>query len=220
MKKSDYLKYINKEIVQDDEIYKVNSDTTILGMSMDMLKGKNLLDIGCNTGGLLLYGISKGAKTIYGVDLNEKALELAEINLKKENCAFKLYHGDVRNLELEKVDAIVCNPPFFEMNNVTPNENLRLAMFEESLPLNDLFDCFRRLMKDSGEVYMIYPADRFPELYAAALSHKMKIMKMRFVHDDKSEFALRVVLKLKVGPMTKVRVLKPIIIRNGEFEID
>ena len=218
-KKNSYLKFINYEFIQDDNLYKVNSDTSILGMSLDMLKGKDILDIGCNTGALLLYGHYKGSKYLYGVDINKKALKLAEKNISKYTKDFKLFNKDVRELNIDKVDVIVCNPPFFEMNNVTPNKNLKDAMFEESLPINDLFDTYRRLLKDNGEVYMIYPADRYPELYQNIIDHKMKIMKMRFVHDKNSEYALRVVLKLKIGKMTKMRVLKPIIIEDGEYYI-
>ena len=219
MNKTNYLKFINYEYIQADDIYKVNSDTSILGMSLDNLKNKDLLDIGCNTGALLLYGHYKGAKYLYGVDINNKALEYADINLKKYTNNYQLFNQDVRELEMNKVDVIVCNPPFFEMNNVTPNKELRMAMFEESLPLKDLFDTYRRLLKDNGEIYMIYPADRFPELYQNILDHKMKIMKMRFIHDKNNEYALRVILKLKIGKMTKIRVLSPIIIENGEYNI-
>lgn len=219
MKKKTYLKFINYDFIQDDNIYKVNSDTSILGMFLDPLNSKTVLDIGTNTGALLLYALDKKAKHLIGVDINKDALDLAKENISNYTKDFKLYHKDVRELDIDEVDVIICNPPYFEMNNVTKDLKLRDAMFEESLPLNDLFDTYRRLLKNNGEVYMIYPTDRFPELYECIKDHKMKIMKMRFIHDKNSLYALRVLVKLKIGKMTKVRILSPIIIEDGEYHI-
>ena len=215
--KSDYLKYIDLPFDQEDARYKVNSDTVALGMFLDPLKGKTVLDIGTNTGALLLYAYKKGAAFLNGVDIHEDALKKAEENLKTYISDFKLYLSTVQDLQIDPVDVIVCNPPFFEMNNVTDDVYMREAMFEESLPLNDLFESFRRCMKANGEVYLIYQADRFPELYDMCKTYKLKIMKMAFVHDVSSMHALRVLLKLKIGPMSKVKVLKPVLIDKGSF---
>jgi len=198
---------------------KVNTDTIILGMFFDNLINKTVLDIGTNTGALLLYADYHKANRLIGVDINSESLEYAKRNISKYNKNFKLYNSRVQDLYIEPVDVIVCNPPFFEMNNVTIDEDLKDALFEEALPLDDLFKSYRRLLKDNGEIYMIYPADRFPELYNKCLEYKLKIMKMKFVHDTKKEYALRVLIKLKVGKMTKVRILKPIIVNNGEYEV-
>jgi len=217
-KNNDYLKFIDYPIKQNDKMLKVNTDTIILGMFFDNLINKTVLDIGTNTGALLLYADYHKASRLIGVDINKKSLEYAKENISKYNKNFKLYNSRVQDLDIEPVDVIVCNPPFFEMNNVTVDEDMKDALFEESLPLDDLFKCYRRLLKDNGEIYMIYPADRFPELYSKCLENKLKIMKMRFVHDTKKEYALRVLVKLKVGKMTKVRILSPVIIEDGEYD--
>jgi len=218
-KKNDYLKFIDYSIEQNEKMLKVNTDTIILGMFFDNLINKTVLDIGTNTGALLLYADYHKANKLIGVDINSESLEYAKRNISKYNKNFKLYNSRVQDLNIEPVDVIVCNPPFFEMNNVTIDEDLKDALFEEALPLDDLFKSYRRLLKDNGEIYMIYPADRFPELYNKCLEYKLKIMKMKFVHDTKKEYALRVLIKLKVGKMTKVRILKPIIVNNGEYEV-
>ena len=140
MKKNvDYLKYINYEFTQDERLFKANTDTVFLGMFMDQMKNKSVLDIGTNTGALLLYAHYHGAKYLYGVDIHEIALKTAEENLKRYTDTYALFHSKVQDLEIDPVDVIVCNPPFFEMNNVTENQYFREAMFEESLPLEELF---------------------------------------------------------------------------------
>lgn len=216
-KTSDFLKYIDYEFHQEDGLYKVNTDTILLGMFLDPLYGKSVLDIGTNTGALLLYAHHQGAKMLYGVDIHEDALKTAEKNLKACADNYKLIHSRIQDLELDPVDVIICNPPFFEMNNVTDDEYLKEAMFEESLPINDLFVAIRHFMKNNGTAYIIYHADRFPELYEMCLKYKLKIMKMRYVHDISSRHALRVMLKLKVGKMSKLKVEAPVMIDRGHF---
>ena len=216
-KKTDYLKFIDYEFDQQDCPYKVNTDTVVLGMFLDMMKNKTVLDIGCNTGALLLYAHHKGAKKLIGIDIHEDALACAERNLKRYSDDYRLHHCRIQDLEEEPVDAVICNPPFFEMNNVTDDAYLKEAMFESSLSLKELFAALRKFMKANGEAYLIYQADRFPELYDMCKQFKLKIMKMAFVHDVHSRHALRVVMKLKIGPMSKLKIYEPIMLDSGNF---
>ena len=217
MKKNDYLKFIDYEFSQEGSPYKANTDTAVLGMFMDMMKNKTVMDIGTNTGALLLYAHFHGAGKLIGVDIHDDALRMAQENLKRYSEDHELIHCRIQDLEHDPVDVVVCNPPFFEMNNVTGDEYLKEAMFEESLPLEDLFAAFRKFMKANGEAYLIYQADRFPEVYEMCRKYKLKIMKMAFVHDVHSRHALRILLKMKIGPMSKLKILDPILIDSGSF---
>jgi tRNA1(Val) A37 N6-methylase TrmN6 len=215
-KKTDYLRFIDYEFIQDEQLFKSNTDTAVFGMFLDMMKNKSVLDIGTNTGALLLYAHYHGAKYLYGVDIHEEALKIAEENLSKYTDTYKLYHSRVQDLNIEPVDVVICNPPFFEMNNVTDDRYFREAMFEESLPLDDLFVSIRKFMKDNGEAYLIYQADRFPEVYDMCKKYKLKIMKMQYIHDIHSKHALRIMLKMKIGPMSKLKVYEPVMIDKGK----
>ena len=144
--KSDYLPYIDYEFDQTGCTYKVNTDTVALGMFLDPMKHKSVLDIGTNSGALLLYAHEKGADKLIGVDIHEDALETAKKNLSSYSKDFELHHCKVQELSIDPVDVVICNPPFFEMNNVTDDLYLKEAMFEESLPLEELFACFRKFM--------------------------------------------------------------------------
>lgn len=216
MEKLDYLKFIDYKFEQDERFIKANTDTAFLGMFLDEMKNKSVLDIGTNTGALLLYAHNRGARHLYGVDIHEDALITAKKNLDRYNDDNHLYGCKVQELEIEPVDVVVCNPPYFEMNNVCEDKNFREALFEETLPLDDLFKAFRKFMKDNGETYLLYQADRFPEVYEMCLKYKCKIMKMQFIHDINSKHALRVMLKLKIGKMSKVKIFEPIMIDRGQ----
>lgn len=216
-KKTDYLKFIDYEFEQDERFIKANTDTAFLGMFLDQMKNKSVLDIGTNTGALLLYAHNRGAKYLYGVDIHEEALKTAEKNLARYTDTYKVYASRIQDLEIEPVDVVICNPPFFEMNNVCEDPNFKDALFEESMPLDDLFKAYRKFMKDNGEGYLLYQADRFPEVFQMCLKYKLKIMKMQFVHDIHSKHALRVIMKMKIGPMSKVKIYEPIMIDNGKY---
>lgn len=219
MKKNDYLKFTDFEIIQDERLFHVNSDTAALGMFLDNLKGESVLDIGTNNGALLLYASLKGASRFCGIDIIPEALEIAKKNLSRYLDDFELIETRVQDFKHEQFDAIICNPPFFEMNNPRVSEYYKKAMFEESLKIEELFDSYRRLIKDNGEVYMIYPADRLCTLLSAAEKSKFKAMKLRFIYDSKNEFASRVLVKFKRGKLTKTRVLKPVFIHDGELKM-
>ena len=216
-KKTDYLKFIDYEFIQDERFIKANTDTAFLGMFLDKMTNKSVMDIGTNTGALLLYAHYHGAKQLIGVDIHKEALKTAEKNLSKYTDNYKLYHSRIQDLEAEPVDVVICNPPFFEMNNVTPDKYFKEAMFEESMPMEDMFKALRKFMKDNGEAYVLYQADRFPELFDMCKKYKLKIMKMQFIHDINSKHALRVMMKLKIGPMSKLKIYEPLMIDRGRY---
>lgn len=218
-KNKDYLKYINYEFKQDDEVFKINTDTAVLGMFLDDLHGKTILDIGTGSGALLLYAHYHNAGKLIGIDIQKKALNLAKTNISKYSDNFELINTSIQDLDIEPVDVVICNPPFFEVGNMRKSDNWNKAMFEETMSLDEMFTGFRKFMKDNGEAYTLYPAERFPELYEMIKKHKMKIMRMQFVHDKKRPYASRVVMKLKIGKMTKTKISKPIMIEKGNFEI-
>lgn len=215
----DYLKYINYEFKQAADIFKINTDTAVLGMFLDDLHGKTVLDIGTGSGALLLYAHYHNAGKLIGIDIQKKALKLAKDNISNYTSNFELINTSIQEADIEHVDVIVCNPPFFEVGNMRKSDNWNKAMFEETMSLEDMFKGFRKCLKDNGEVYTLYPAERFPEFYEMMRKYKMKIMRLQFVHDIKRPYASRFVAKLKIGKTTKLKVSKPIIIDKGNFEI-
>lgn len=209
----DYLKYIDYEFLQDDSFLKVTTDTVCLGMFLDKLTNKTVLDIGTNTGSLLLYAHYHKAKTLIGVDIHKDALKLAEKNLSKYTENFKLYCQKVQKLEINPVDVIICNPPFFETGKEEKkNKYLQEALFDKNLSLEDLFKSFKKLLKLNGEIYLIYKADRFAQVFEKCKEYNFKIMKLQFIYDKNTEFATRCMLKLKVGKGNKFNILKPVIL--------
>lgn len=219
-KTEDYLPFSDFKLTQGAELYHFNSDTVALGLFLDTMAGKEVLDIGTGCGALLLYASLKKAKAFYGIDCDREALIYAQKNLARYLKDFTLFTGDVRDFRQGPFDIIVTNPPFFNYEQLPKKTYLHQAMSAAYLPLNDLFRAFKRLLKDNGTVYLIYPAEKLPALFQNALSYTFKFRCLQFVYDTKKETAKRVLVQLKRGKMTEVKVLKPLFIREGKIILD
>ena len=211
----DYLRFTDIEIYQDDEMFCINTDTALLGRFLDFKKGLSVLDIGTNNGALLLYANLREPKHLCGIDVLDKAIDLAKENLESHHLEPELHVSKVQEFVHEPFDVIVCNPPFFENHQTKLNPYKQTAMFEGNLNLDELFRSFIRLSMDNGSIYVVYPANRFAEFYGTCLKYKYKMMTLQFVYDKNKSEALRFLVKLKRGAMTKIKILQPIMIEDG-----
>lgn len=219
-KTKDYLKFINVHIYQDDEMFCVNSDTALLGMFMNFPKSKTVLDIGTNNGALLIYANRFSPILLVGIDVLKEALELANENLLMNDIKAELYSSRLEDFKHEAFDVIICNPPFFKEENKRYNYYKQVAMFEGGLSLDILLSNIKRLLKDNGSVFMIYPANRFLEFTLDCEKYGFKLMELQFVYDSNKDLASRFLVKLKKGKMTSAKILKPIFIKDGKIQID
>ena len=204
----DYLKGTDIKLFQEDDVFHINIDTVLLGQWLDIPKDKDILDIGTNTGALLLYAARFSPRSLTGIDINEKALKIAEKNLIYNNVQAELILTDVRDFRHDLFDIIICNPPFYERSSDARSFK-DAAKCEESMPLDDLFNAYRHLIKDNGYIYMCYPAKRLFTLYDMCEKYKYRICKMQFVHNKDRE-AFRVLVKLKRGKTISTTIEKPL----------
>ena len=143
---------------------------------------------------------------------SKRIIQCADINLSKYTDNYVLHNKRIQDYKGDRVDTIVTNPPFFKSDNKRNTQSYKKAMFDDELSIDDLFKAFKKNLKDNGSIYLIYSADRVLELFDKCKEYTYKIMKMQFIYDKNNEFAGRVMLKLKQGKITRVRVLKPIIL--------
>ncbi|MFA6537741.1 MAG: class I SAM-dependent rRNA methyltransferase [Patescibacteria group bacterium] len=84
------------------------------------VKDKNLLNCFCYTGGFSIYALAAGVKSVTNVDVSAPAMELLKENielnkLSAKNCEFLVTDAKeyLHNLEKNKFDAIILDPPAF-----------------------------------------------------------------------------------------------------------
>ncbi|MDI9517795.1 MAG: methyltransferase [Bacillota bacterium] len=213
----DYLPNTNIKLKQLDDMFKMNTDTHLLGNYIDIRPNDVILDIGTNNGALLLYASRHKYKKLIGVDINEKALQCAKENFKLNNIDVEIYNIKVQDLKIDNVDVIICNPPYFTNEKfINKKDEILNARHDIELSLNDLFKSYRSLLKDSGRIYMIYRASKILDIFKYSELHKIKIRKMKFVYDARKDNAISVLLELGKGINTNVIIEKALVINNEE----
>ena len=207
-------KHEDIKLYQDDEMFKMNSDTRHLGDFLVFNKNDyTILDVGTNNGALLLYAHkNKKAKHYYGVDINSRAIELAKENMhinNVDNCTF--YVNEFQTLKMEQVDYIVSNPPYFDGEHVSLNVDKRKARFAEYLPLEDLIKNSKRLLKDRGSLFIVYPCFKLAQVIAMLDKYKFGVIRLQFVYDENKDDALVFLIEARKGMKHYSKICKPIV---------
>lgn len=210
----DYINDSKIEIIQDDNHFKMNSDTRNLGNFLEFRKNDyTILDVGTNNGALLLYAfLKKKAKHYYGVDINKDALKLAKTNLVNNGIKdFTLYNCDFKDLKMEQVDYIVSNPPYFDGDHVSSNIDKRKARFAIYLPLEELIKNSKRLLKDRGSLFLVYPCFKLAQVIATLDKYKFGITRINFVYDSSKSEANVFLLEARKGMKHYSKIGSPVI---------
>ena len=216
----DYLpKHKDIKIYQDSDMFCINTDTEVLGEFIEVYKEDIVLDIGTNTGALLLYASRFNPKKLIGIDINDKAIEIAKRNMEINNISADLICLDAKEFRLDhKASVIICNPPYFNVlsNEIINNPYLKLAKHEENFKLTDIIDCIDRNLNNGGTLFMLFETKRMIELIRLLDKVNIKIKKMQFVFDENKENSNVFLIKGVKNAKDGVIINKDIIISRNK----
>lgn len=126
----------------------------ILNIFSQNQKDLDILELGVGSGCLILTILKKlnNSKGI-AVDINKKSLEIAKENAKNLNLEnkIKFINSDwFSNLDKEKFDIIISNPPYIKSSDIT-NLQEEVQKFDPLIALDggiDGLDCYKIIAKD------------------------------------------------------------------------
>lgn len=197
----DYLpNHIDIKLYQHKKMFRINTDTALLGEFLDFKPNLTVLDIGTNNSALLLYSSLLKPKNMVGIDINEEALEIAKKNLDMNNVInYKLINCDASKfIYEEKFDVIISNPPYFVSSEDLKNKNeyLKMARHEEYLTLNSLINTVKLNLKEDGYFYMVHRYTRLEDIKNELNKNSLFINKLCLVYDEYKEEPISVLLKI------------------------
>ncbi|MBA4257679.1 MAG: hypothetical protein C0446_00830 [Chitinophaga sp.] len=167
-----FFKFKEFTVHQDKTAMKVCTDACLFGAwvakQIEILDLKNILDIGTGTGLLALMLAQSSRAKIDAVEINELAAEQAAANFCNSPWNNQLY---VHQMSINRFtqeqnkpyDFIISNPPFFENQLKSQQQERNLAMHSDSLSLEELASCIFKLLADTGKAAILLPWNRAEE---------------------------------------------------------
>ena len=208
--------------------YCYNSDTHFLYNFVyeNLKKYRNirgeLLDIGSGSGilGLLL------AREYTKLNLNQ--CEIQEVfqffsskNAQTNKLNATLYKGSFEKVEFDKrFDICVSNPPFYHSDVIkSENESLRIARYNDSLPLEQFIKKVSTVLSSEGKFFFCYDAKQVSEILILLNKYKFNLEALQFVHPKLSKDATLILVYAKKNSKSLTKIFNPLIVfeNNNDF---
>ena len=212
-------------LYQPQEGYCYNSDSVFLYDFIDSFNPKGrVLDVGAGCGVVgLLVARDNPKVELEAVEKQDAFVEYATINAKVNSIKYKMHKSDFLDLdESVKYDYIISNPPFYHDSvSVSKNEMLFNARYNVNLPLGAFFKKVSRLLKPMSHFVFCYDASQFGLICAELDKVKLRVVDAKFVHPKVDRVASLVMLHVRNGSSSLMKVHKPLISFDGdEFSKD
>lgn len=206
-------------LYQPQEGYCYNSDSVFLYDFIDSFKPKGkVLDVGagCGVVGLLVARDNKKVE-LEAVEKQEAFIHYATTNARVNKIEYKMHRGSFLELEEDvKYDYIISNPPFYhEGASKSEDKMLFNARYNINLPLKDFFKKVSQLLKPQSHFIFCYDASQFGLICAELDKVKLRVVDVQFVHPKIDKKASLVMLHVKNGSKSLMKVWEPFISFDG-----
>lgn len=214
----DYLPGTDIYLYQHRDMFRMNTDTALLGHFMRIKEFDTVLDIGCNNGALLLYASRFTKGKLIGVEIQEEACKLAKMNLdyhKLENS--EIHCIDAAEFICEPCDVVVCNPPYFKVtsvNQLNESEAKRIARHETSLDFDTLAAKVSQCLKENGRFYLVHRCDRIADLLCTLRKYDLELKTMQLIRDENNNQAHGILIEAVKHGKSGCTVLKEHIVKR------
>ena len=217
--------FVNQDIKidQPEKGYRFSIDPFLLCSEIPPIKKQTVLDIGCGSGIIpILLKLKNPGITIFGVEIQKELADIAKKNIEKNSMGqnIRIICKDINQTKVqnfgEKIDMIVSNPPYKKENTGRLNPDIQKAVARHEIRLNieEFFICCKRLLKKSGVVYIIFPAERISDILNNMEKRSIKPSIIRFIHTKKDSNAKLVIVSGINNGLQQPQIIPPLIIND------
>jgi len=190
---------------QEHTSMKVCTDACLFGAwaasDQQVINAKKILDIGAGTGLLsLLIAQANNNATITAVEIEQAAATEAASNFKLSSWheQLNLVHDTIQNFGNNTntlYDVIITNPPFYEGDLKSPDENKNTAAHSTALPWNILIENVAKLLIDGGSFFVLIPTLRAYTMQKICDTHGLTLVEEVLVHNTAKNLPIRAMQK-------------------------
>ncbi|MEO8820177.1 MAG: methyltransferase [Ginsengibacter sp.] len=178
---------------------------------------KRILDIGTGTGLLSLMIAQKTSAKTDAIEIDENSFQQTKENFMESqwNQNLQVFHGDIKNWILpEKYDLIISNPPFYENDLRSSNQNKNKAKHHDTLTLKELILSIKINLTNDGNFGVLLPFHRIQFFTNLAIQNDFFISDELLVKQTPNHPFFRGILFF--GKQKKSFTSKELIIKNNE----
>ncbi len=161
------------DVHQCSGVHPVGTDGLLLGAWASVEGTKSVLDIGTGTGLVALMLAQRAEEAdVCAIDASEQARQCAAENFCRSPWAGRLrvVGPDLAGYYLQAAqhyDLLVCNPPFYQEETVSPDALRRQSRHARFLPVTLLTEAARHLLAPAGRLCVILPPSAGQQLAEA-----------------------------------------------------
>ncbi len=222
---NDILGYKNRKIYQNLDYFSFSLDSIMLANFATIRKrDKNIVDLGSGNGVIPLIMSLRTSEKIIGVELQKELSDLAIKSVKYNKLEDKIIilNENIKNFatgkNLNKFDLVVCNPPFFKVNEYKNFFNLSkqklIARHEIELTLSELLGCAKKILKSDGNFCMVHRTDRLIEIINEFHKNNIEPKRIQFVYENIEKPSNLVLIEGQLNGKVGLKIEKPFILKN------
>lgn len=186
------------KILQKEKGYRFSLDSILLAHFIRLKRNCRVVDLGTGSGIIALILTDRfDLQKVIAIELQKGLVDMAKrsIRLNGLETRIDIRQGDVREvrnfLDAQSFDVAVFNPPYRKLRSgrINPDEERAVARHEVMGSISDFLSSAQYLLKDTGVVFLIYPARRGVELFYQMRLNSIEPKRIRMVHSDSSSRA-------------------------------
>ena len=222
------------KIIQNKEYFCFGTDSVLLANFVESKRSNNVILDLCSGSGVIPIIISakKKYKKIFGIELQKEMYELLKKNIEYNNLQQKIVgiKEDIKNIKnikkivlentgSEKVDIIVCNPPYKTLGTgfKTKHDVKTIAKCEVMCNLEDVIKTSSKLLSKKGRLYLVHKPERLADLICIGRKYNLETKEIRFVYPQVNKKASIVLVSYIKEGGNETKVLEPLIEYNEDM---
>lgn len=206
---SEFVTFLTDDykVLQDDDGYLFSADSVLLANLAKIGKDDTVLDLGSGSGVMsILLSVKKGAKKVVGVEIDSCTADMSRRSVKMNRLDDKIevVTGDVKDvkalLPAGSFDKAICNPPYFGGDDgLEKNSQRAVARKQCDCALNDFVFAASYALKNGGDFFIVYKADRLVELVTTLHQNGLEPKHITYVYPKLSKGVDTVIISAKKG---------------------
>jgi tRNA1Val (adenine37-N6)-methyltransferase len=197
-----YFQFKQFTIYQDQCAMKVCTDACILGawFAEKIPSYSSVLDIGSGSGLLMMMLAQKSKANIHGIEIDLPSFKQLKENISHSKWKDKLkaFPGDARTFSFPgQYDFIITNPPFFENDLQSTEDNLNVAKHSKLLTLEELIRIIDRNLTRDGSFGILLPYHRLEYFTELSRQHGFGLSEQLLVKQTPFHNFFRAILHFK-----------------------